>query len=61
MNRMKPWLMSGALVVGAGVGGVGTAVTPAASVPESSSWLSNYDTAKAIARQSGKPIFLVFR
>ncbi len=24
-------------------------------------WLTNYDAAKAAARRSGKPIFLVFR
>ena len=61
MKRMRPWLMSGALVVGAGIVGVGTAVKPAAGIPQDSPWISNYEAAQTIARQSGKPIFLVFR
>ena len=61
MNPIKPWLMSGVLTLGIGALGVGTAMRPAVGIEETSSWLSNYETAKSVARQTGKPIFLVFR
>ena len=61
MNPLKPWLISGALMLGVGAVGIGTAVKPGACVPETSPWLSSFETAKTIARQGGKPIFLVFR
>ena len=61
MNSMKPWLMSGALMLGVGVLGIGTAIKPAACVQDFSGWISDYEAGKAAARQAGRPIFLVFR
>jgi hypothetical protein len=61
MNSLKPWVISGALMLGAGAAGVGTAVTPAVGLEQASPWIMDLEAAKTAARQSGKPIFLVFR
>ena len=59
---MRPWQMGTALVLAggalAGSAARQPAVAPAAPEPV---WLSDYNTARAAARQNGKPIFLVFR
>lgn len=54
---MKRWLLIGALgVLCAGVLDV-TAQPPA----KRGTWHSNYETARVAARQSGKPMMVVFR
>jgi hypothetical protein len=53
--------MSGTLMLGVGVLGIGTAIQPAACVEDLSGWISSYEAGKAAARQAGRPIFLVFR
>ena len=58
---MKRWQMGTALVLAGGaVAGSAArqAAAPAALAPV---WLADYNTAQAASRQSGKPIFLVFR
>jgi hypothetical protein len=61
MHCFKPWLVAGTLMLGVGALGGLTAVVPAASVQEEATWITDYAMAKSVARQSGKPIFLVFR
>jgi hypothetical protein len=39
----------------------GLAGEPQARSPGKAEWQTDYDAAKALARRSGKPIFLVFR
>jgi hypothetical protein len=53
--------MGGALMLGIGALGGGTAIPTAAQVDEASPWMMDLELAKVKARESGKPIFLVFR
>jgi hypothetical protein len=61
MNVLKPWLLAGSVTLGAGMLGGGTAITPTAIAQDGANWMLDYPAAKAAARQSGKPIFLVIR
>jgi hypothetical protein len=58
---MKGWLIG--VVLGLGpVTLVGAeAAEPGERNNQATGWLSDYATARTVARQSGKPIFLVFR
>jgi hypothetical protein len=53
-SPLAPVLFALVLLVGPPAG------LPAKEKPESR-WLTDYDKARATARESGKPIFLVFR
>lgn len=56
---MKSWKRGGLAVLGAVALGAGASV-PAQS-PGDPVWLSDYEAARAAARQSGKPLFVAFR
>ena len=56
---MKRWQIGTALLL-AGGALAGSAARQSAA-PAAPVWLADYDTGQAAARQSGKPIFLVFR
>jgi hypothetical protein len=57
---MKPWQLCGTLAVGLGALVSSTLMqSPARS--QAPSWLSDYETARATARQTGKPLFVAFR
>ncbi|OAI48769.1 hypothetical protein AYO44_18670 [Planctomycetaceae bacterium SCGC AG-212-F19] len=59
MNR---WMMAGAVGVGAAALVLGTSAEPvSAQAKAPPGWLNDLAAAKTAARQSGKPIFLVFR
>ena len=58
---MKPWQLSSALLLGvASLAGRG-AVRPAAAPVAEPAWRSDYETARAEARATGKPLFVAFR
>ncbi|MFN3652318.1 MAG: hypothetical protein ACK47B_22300 [Armatimonadota bacterium] len=60
MNSWKASALAALGVTGLVAGAV--ARQPVAAVAQSApSWLSDFEAARAQARQSGKPIFLVFR
>ena len=61
MRQWQPWVAGGALILGIGTVGGGTALPTMAQVQDASPWILDYPVAKSAARQSGKPIFLVFR
>ena len=58
---MKPWQMGTALMLAGGALAGSAARQPAAPAAPEPVWLSDYNTAQATARQTAKPIFLVFR
>jgi hypothetical protein len=51
--------MRGLLLVGLVV--LGTTVSAGAAPLDTSAWLKNYETAKATAARSGRPMLVVFR
>jgi hypothetical protein len=59
MNRS--WMLASALVLGLGAVAGGAALEPAAIAQDGPAWLGSFPAAQAAARESGKPIFLVFR
>ena len=61
ISQLKPWIIGAALTLGIG-GLAGNAMAPPPTPgQEGSPWLSSYEAAMATARESGKPVFLVFR
>ncbi len=56
---MKAWLVCGLLA--AGVGGLHGLAEPAKESTKEPIWLTDYEQAKKVARQSGKPLFAVLR
>jgi hypothetical protein len=59
MNRALTVVAALAAVIGPALGAA--APEPPAAAPEAAGWLKSFDAAQSVARQSGKPIFLVFR
>ena len=57
---MKPWLVGGVLGLVA-LAGEGQAAEPVAEVARKKGWLTDYPTALAAARRTGKPLMVVFR
>ena len=55
---MKLWLFKSTLALGLAVLVSGPLATSRAGAPE---WIKDYDAAKAAARASGKPMFVVVR
>jgi hypothetical protein len=49
------------LTLGVGVVAGGAFIEAPARAGDEPTWLPSYEAARAAARQSGKPIFLVFR
>jgi hypothetical protein len=58
---MKAWQICSALTLGVGVVAGGAFIEAPARAGDEPTWLPSYEAARAAARQSGKPIFLVFR
>jgi hypothetical protein len=58
---MRWWLMAGVVAFGLATPPCGTAAEPAPRGPKKPEWFGSYEQAKAAARQSGKPMFVVFR
>ena len=58
---MKAWQICSALMLGIGVLAGGAFIEVPARAGDGSTWLPSYEAARAAARQSEKPIFLVFR
>lgn len=58
---MRTWKMGAALVAGLVTVAGGAATRLPASENGSLVWLTDYGTAQAAARQSGKPLFVAFR
>jgi hypothetical protein len=58
---MKSWVLVGLVGLFIGVSTGGGAEEPTASHQGLSSWLIDYDSAKTLARQLDKPLFVVFR
>jgi hypothetical protein len=61
---MQPWQLGAILSVGVAVLAGGSATRPApsaASAPTPVAWRSDYEAARVVARQTGKPLFVAFR
>jgi hypothetical protein len=58
---MKPWIIGAALTLGLGGLAGNATISPPAPGQEGSPWLTSYEAAMTAARESGKPVFLVFR
>jgi hypothetical protein len=58
---MKWWLLGGLLGLGITGWTGSTATEPAPQGRKEATWLTDYETARKVARASGKPIFVVFR
>ena len=57
----RGWLLGGSLLVGAaGVSGT-IGIVPMALAQTDPVWLNSFAAAQAVAKETGKPIFLVFR
>ena len=54
---MKSWPVAALLALGLSA----SAAPPVAADDKGSAWIGDYGKARAAARASGKPIFLVFR
>jgi hypothetical protein len=55
-------LVGGALALGVGAVTLGAAAqAPVTQVKEPNTWLKSFEAAQTASRQSGMPIFLVFR
>jgi hypothetical protein len=59
MNRA--WMLGSTLALGLGAVAAGAITEAPARAQDSTGWLGSFEAAQAAARQSGKPIFLVFR
>lgn len=60
--RIRPWC--GALAVAAGAAalwGAGRTSGAAAAAPAEIPWQASFEAGAALARQNGKPLFVVFR
>ena len=60
---MKSWWVGSALALGLGavIGGASLDGPVLAQMQPEAQWLSDYEAARAMARQTGKPLFVVFR
>ena len=58
---MKNWFFAGAVSAAALVLARGVGPDAAGGPPSPPGWFTDYAKAKADARQSGKPLFVVFR
>ena len=58
---MNGWTAGGALAAGLVTLMAGTGLRAPAGAQGGPAWLDSYPQAQAAAKQSGKPIFLVFR
>ena len=58
---MKVWQIAGALAVGAAGVSIGLLSRAPALAQSEPHWMADYDAARAVARQTGKPLFVAFR
>lgn len=58
---MHAWKLSGALALGIGAVAALALGGPRAGAAEEIAWQSDYTAAQALARESGKPLFVAFR
>jgi hypothetical protein len=58
---MKRWSLAGAAALGVVAALHGAARQPAEQAAKARGWLTSYEQARAVARQTGKPLLVVFR
>ena len=58
---MKPWKMGGLMAISHLALMITGGMPLTADAPQEPAWLTDYQAARATARQSGKPLFVVFR
>jgi hypothetical protein len=54
-------LLTGCLLAGWLISGPAAAEEPIERLARNNGWMTQYDSARAAARQTGKPMFVVFR
>jgi hypothetical protein len=59
--KLKPWHVSGLIALGLAAFVGGSTLPLSAGAPGAPDWLSDYDAAQSIGRESGKPLFVAFR
>lgn len=58
---MKPWQFGGALLAGTVSLIAGAWIQPPARAQQTVNWLADFEAARSISRQTGKPLFVAFR
>lgn len=58
---MKPWHFGGAVLTGVALLVAGASIQPPARAQQTVNWQSDFEAARAVARRTGKPLFVAFR